>query len=152
MLNLVFLSPLGAGCAARNYVQVAETLTGGAEQRLKVAQRMFSAPDLPALCAGAGKPSQLIAESPPLALAAGSRFPLDRLRVAALDESGRRLAGVPIAIEAEEKNPPLLDLRSDRLSEAKLLPLRAGRVTFRARTICPGPTVEVIIPAVVRAR
>jgi hypothetical protein len=130
------------------FVQVAEARSPRtSKQAVNVAYRIFSAPTFPKICAEAGTPVKLVFQTNPLKLTLGSWFPLDTLAVVAVDESGRALMDVPLAIEVEEKSPSLLDLRPEMISKAKLLPIRTGRFRFRVRTFCPGSTIETFIPA-----
>lgn len=68
----------------------------------------------------------------------GEWFPYAKLHVLALDGTGRLIPSVPIQVQVEEVEPPLLALRSDMLADAKLLPVRPGSFRFRFRfaTIC----------------
>jgi len=113
---------------------------------------MFSAPDFPRVCKDAHRVARLDAPTASVALQVNEWFPLDRLVIIALDKSGQPVGSVPIAIEVEEKAPPLLDLGSDRIADARVLPIRAGKFRFRARMICSGTSAQVFINATVRER
>jgi hypothetical protein len=129
---------------------IAEAFTSKTQQRgIEVAYRMFSAPDLGEICAKSPRPVKLVAQQVPITLHVGEWFSLDRLIIVAVDASSRQLQPVPIMLEVEDKEPPLLNLRSDMIAEARVLPLRAGSFRFRARTICSDPSVEVLIEATV---
>ncbi|HXJ39547.1 MAG TPA: hypothetical protein VNH18_09720 [Bryobacteraceae bacterium] len=145
-------SPVNAQSALNpRFVQVAEARSPRtAKQRITLAYRIFSAPALPKTCAEAGMPARLVFKTNSLKLTVGRWFSLNALAVVAVDEAGRPRAGVPLAIEVEAKNPPLLDLRAEMISKADLLPIRAGRFRFRVRTFCPGSTVEAFIPATIQ--
>jgi hypothetical protein len=130
------------------FLQVAEAASAqSSEGGMRVEYRIFSLASFRKACAERVRPSTLVFEGDPLVLTVGSWFPLRRLVVVARDDSGRRLAGVPIAIEVEAGSRSLIDLRPEMISESRLLPVRAGEFRFRARTFCPGPMVESTIQA-----
>jgi hypothetical protein len=150
LLTLIAPRIIAQSALDHDFWQVAEGLTARTSKpKIEVAYRMFSAPTFQKVCAAAGKPSRLVVQTAPLTLTLGSWFPLNGLEVVAEDESGRLLPAVPLAIEVEDKSPPLLDLRPEMISDAKLMPVRAGRFQFRVRTFCPGSNVEATIPAVI---
>jgi hypothetical protein len=150
LLTLIAPRIVAQSALNHDFGQVAEGLTARTSKpKIEVAYRMFSAPAFQKECAAAGKPSSLVVQTAPLTLTLGNWFPLKGLEVVAEDESGQLLAAVPLAIEVEGKSPPLLDLRPEMISEAKLMPIRAGRFRFRVRTFCPGSNVEAMIPAVI---
>jgi hypothetical protein len=129
------------------FARIGEGFTSeNASSGIEVAWRMFSAPDIPTICAKSERPVKLVTRKEPVALYIGEWFPLDRLIVLALDAADRPLPPVPIIIEVEMLDPPLLNLQSDMLAEAKVLPRRAGLFRFRARTLCieaAGKFVEI---------
>jgi len=144
-------APAGASVQEESYAIAAEGLTSAGEQRgIKAAYRMWALPDFDAVCAAAPKPSTLDARQPAVALKVGERFPLTRLVIIARDAAGRALAPVPIAIEVEAVDPPLLNLRSDARAEGKLQVLRRGSFRFRVRTTCEGVSVSTLIPATIK--
>jgi hypothetical protein len=96
------------------------------------------------------RPAVLDAPAGPLELKVGELFPLDRIVIVARDEVGTLLGPVPIAIEVDDTEPPLLNTRSDAIAESKLQPLRPGSFRFRARTICPYPSIHLLVPASIR--
>ena len=57
------------------------------------------------------------------------------------------LPDVPIIIEAEETNPPVLPLRSDGpdLKQGRIYPLGRGVFRVRVRTLCRGSAAELTI-------
>jgi hypothetical protein len=133
-----------------DFVTVAEGLTApGPETGIEVAFRMFYLPAIPKLCANAPGPSRLLSRNEAIVLTVNRRFLLNALHIEAVDESGRALTPVPIVVEVERTSPPLFDLSPEQISDAKLLPIRAGRFRFRARNFCPGPAVETSVPAVI---
>ena len=140
-----------SGTGPSGFSSLAEALTSPSQTRgIEVRYRMFSVPDFPRICANASRVARLDTPIPSIVLRANEWFPLDRLVIRALDKSGRTVSSVPIAIESEEKAPPLLELRSDMIVEARVLPIRAGNFRFRARTVCPGAPVQIFIRATVR--
>jgi hypothetical protein len=46
----------------------------------------------------------------------------------------------------------LFAMTNEAHSDGGVTPTRTGRFRFRARTICPGISADVMIPAVVRTR
>jgi hypothetical protein len=73
------------------------------------------------------------------------------LQIVAVDARSRALQPVPMSLELEEQHPPLFNLSNEIISSGGITPNRPGRFRFRARTICPGTSAEVFIPAVVSA-
>jgi len=133
-----------------SFVTIAEAFTSETQQHgIEVGYRIFSAPDMGEICAKAERPARLVAQKVPITLRVREWFLLDRLIILAEDAEGQQLPPVPITLEVEDKEPPLLNLRSDMIAEARVLPVRAGSFRFRARTICSDPAVEVLIEATV---
>jgi len=151
VLSLLLLSVARALIAESSvFGTIAEAFTSETQHRgIEVAYRMFSAPDLGRICAKSERPSKLVPQKVPITLRVGEWFPLGRVVIVAADASGRQLQPVPIMLEVEEKEPPLLNLRSDMIAEARVLPVRAGSFRFRARTICSDPSVAVLLEATV---
>jgi len=132
------------------FVTIAEGFSSETQQRgIEVAYGMFSAPDLGRICSKSERPSRLVAKKVPIALRVGEWFPLDHVVIVAMDETGKQLQPVPIMFEVEEREPPLLNLRSDMIAEARVLPVRAGSFRFLARTICSDPSVAILLEATV---
>ena len=100
--------------------------------------------------AKSSRPAALEAVGRGSELHVGEPFPVNRLTIVARDRSGKLLGPVPIAIEVDDGDPPLLNTKSDAIAESRLQPLRPGAFRFRARTICPHPPVQVVIAASVR--
>ena len=102
----------------------------------------------------AGDVVRLRAQPVRLTLPVGEPFPPKSLKIAALDASGALRPSVPIFIELKEGVHPVFDNRQDGIVIATppsvLVPLTAARVTFRARTICPGPAAEAFVEAEIR--
>lgn len=169
-----FVGAFVIGCAAvpvaggqaglrPDYVHIGQGVTSvapGADA--EVASRMFTMYLLDEACRNsrAGDVVRLRAE-PSLALYVGEPFSPGSLKVAALDAAGALLPKVPIAVElksplgAFDKRSPWGEsgqLQQDVLASGALMPLRPARVTFRFRTICPGPEADVFVDADIRRR
>jgi hypothetical protein len=131
------------------FVHVAEGYASFQQGRgVRVAPRMFSAPDN--VCASAPSPSSLYSPADQAELHVGQPFPIGRLVIEARDETGRLLPGVPIAIEVEAVEPPVLNTQSNAMPENHLHPVRPGTFRVRVRTICSETPIQVLIPAVIR--
>lgn len=132
------------------FVTIAEGMTSTSPQEgIRVGYRMFTAPDLQAACTNSKQPASLFFRNASLLLRIGRRFHLGQLVVLAVNGSGQILPPVPIALDAELKDPPLLDLKSDSLSDTSILPLASGRLRLRARTVCPSQSVGNTLPVIV---
>ena len=128
------------------FVTIAEGFTSPSLERgIDVWHRRFSSPDLPGLCAAAPRPATLHHHGPTPVLRVNQWFSLDSLIIAGYDAAGRLLGPLPIVVEAEEQRPPLLDLRSEAISESRLLPIRPGRVRFRIKPLCPAGSATLMI-------
>jgi hypothetical protein len=157
-LSVVLL--LAAGPAATafgaggDFVHIAEGLTSStAKEGITAAYRMWSRPDMEALCSGA-QASRAVRLRPVLArvsLRAGHEYPLTNLRVLALDAAGTPLPRVPIEIQVEQITPAIVDTRSDRLQDAVIVPARSGEFRFRFQTVCGSSrTAATVVAQVVR--
>jgi hypothetical protein len=113
-----------------------------------VAPRMFSAPDN--ICANAPRPAALHVPPDRIELEVGKAYPINRLVIVGRDEAGAVLRDVPIAIEVEIVEPPLLNRQSDAMPENHLHPVRSGVVRIRVRTICTDPSVQAFMHAVIK--
>jgi hypothetical protein len=147
-----------------DYVHIGEGVTSAAPGAdAQVASRMFSMYLLDEACRSsrAGDVVRLRAEPPRHPLNVGEPFSPGSLKVAALDASGALLPKVPLAVEL--KSPlNVFDarypwgesgkLQQDLLAGGALMPLRPARVSFRFRTICPGPAADVFVHADIRSR
>lgn len=140
-----------AAIAQPAFVRLAEGLTSKHEEvGIVVAPRMFSLPTFAELCSPLRPPGRLVVVTPePLRLPTGQWFRYDRMVVLAVDSSGKVLPPVPIVIEVEETTPELLNLQSDMTADpdGKLLPVRAGNLRFRLRTICDGHVAATTVSA-----
>lgn len=148
---VALLLPL-AGCAARRvdpyFVRVAEGLTAPTlGEGIRVAPRMFSAAELVRACRDPRRIARLETSSPSLELQIGERFPLATLSVVAVNGADLAVPGVAIAIEAEEGDPQVLQLRSDDpdVNQGRIYALNSGRFRMRIRTMCGTPGAETTI-------
>jgi len=138
----------GVSCARSYYVPVAEGLTSPSmNETMRVAPRLFSAPDLADACRSPRRVARLEAPAGTLDLRVGDQVALSTLRVVAVGEAGAALSGVPVVIEAEELNPALVELRSDDpdLNEGRLRTVGSGTFRMRVRTLCTPVPAELII-------
>lgn len=140
-----------AGCASRSepyYVRVAEALTSPTvNEGLTAAYRMFSASQLVEACKIPRVVRRLETDTPTLELQVGERLGLNTLRVVAINEANAAMAPFPIAIEALDMVPPVLQLRSDDpdLIAGRLYPLNIGTFRLRIRTLCGTPGSVLMI-------
>lgn len=141
------------GVVLKNFGTVGEGLTSSTRiAGIGVAYWMFSAPTFPKVCAESERPFRLASPSRAVALHVGEWFSLRGLIVVGEDRRGNVVHPLPISVEVEAKDPPVLNLRPEMISDGRLMPLRTGAFRFRARTICDGTSSEVYIEAVIRTR
>jgi hypothetical protein len=141
------------GCAARtardrHFVAVAEALTSPTiSEGIRVAPRAFSAPTLVDACQSATSVERLKVSPPTLELVRGNRYSLGSLTVVAVTAADIAVPDQPIVIEVEDREPPVLQLRSDDvdLNEGRVLAIGAGDFRVRVRTMCGGPYAETVI-------
>ncbi len=112
-----------------------------------VARRMFSAPDN--ICANAPRPAALHVTSDRIELQVGKPYPISRLVIVGRDEAGTVLRDVPIAIEVEIVEPPLLNTQSNAMPENHLHPVRPGFFRIRVRAICTDTSIQIFMEAVI---
>jgi hypothetical protein len=137
-------------CAKGSYVRVAEGFTSPSlTEAMQVAPRMFGAPDLTRACQSPRRVARLDAPARTLELRVGERLALNTLRVVAVGEAGAALTDVPVVIEVEELNRPLVQLRSDDadLNAGRLLSVGSGTVRMRVRTLCTSTPAELNLTA-----
>ena len=144
-----------SACAARDryFVQIAEGLTSPTiTQGIRVAPRMFSAPALGDVCQKAVVVKRLEVAPGSLELTRGTPYSLNSLSVVAVDRSDVAVPDVPIVLEVEDREPPVVALRSDNsdLNEGRLVGVDAGGFRMRIRTMCGTPYVEKVLEGVVR--
>lgn len=115
--------------------------------------RAFTTPDILGICEKSAKPARLVAPRVPPVLHVYESFPFDRLKVIAVDASGKSLPPVPIEISID--NASLFVMTSDVRASAGnwVVPIHPGDFHFRVYTACPNTTMlSVEIPAVIRQR
>jgi hypothetical protein len=148
---MVALTVTLAGCApTRHYVQIAEGLSSPSiTEGIRVAPRMFSAPQLVEACRTASPVARLKVEPSELILTEGHLYQLSSITVVAVNAADVAVPGVPIVLEAEDTSPPVLRLRSDDpdLDEGRIRVLGPGRFRMRVRTTCGLPHAETVVEA-----
>jgi hypothetical protein len=148
---LIALAGFLAACATpRHYVQIAEGLSSPTiAEGIQVAPRKFLASQLVEACRGALPVAKLKVEPARLELTAGAVYSLSSLTVVAVDRADVAVAGVPIVLEAEERSPPILQLRSDDpdLDQGRIRVINGGSFRMRIRTTCALPPAEAIVEA-----
>jgi hypothetical protein len=127
-------------------VRVAEAYSSNrAGDRAQAAQRLFALGTFAAECqrSGAARVRRLQASAkPPLTLRLRNRFYPDRtFEVLALDEMGRVLPRVPLAIDLVAA-PAVLDETSGGVLDGAIVPVRPGMVRFIFSTLCEPAGVE----------
>jgi hypothetical protein len=157
---LVAVAAASAACALVSpgppayFVRVAEGLTSPSrDEPMSIAPRMLAASQLVEACQEPRRVARLEAPAPTLDLSVGDRLALSTLRVVAVSAGAVALPGVPVAVEVEERSPPVVRLRSDDpdLNAGRLLIAGSGRFRIRIRTLCANSPAETIITAVVTA-
>ena len=147
----VLLAAGVTGCVStRHYVQIAEGLSSPSlTEGIRVAPRMFSAPQLVEACRTAVPVSRLKVAPPTLELVQGNLYQLSSITVVAVNAADIAVPGIPIVLEAEDTNPPVLRLRSDDLDldAGRIRVIGPGRFRMRIRTTCGLPQTETIVEA-----
>lgn len=140
--------------APRSYfVRIAEGLTAATTtEPMRVAPRMFSAYQLESACQFPARIARLEAVTRNVAFDIGDALLLSNLRVVAVNDSNVAVPNVAVVIEAEDLNPPVLELRSDSpdLNDARLRTVRSGTFHIRVRTLCSATNAELTITGQVR--
>jgi hypothetical protein len=146
-------SPAAAQARRSHYVRVADALTAATlAEPMRVAPRMFSPYPLSEACRRPARIDRLEAPSRTIEMRAGDRLALASLRVVAVSDANAAVAGVPVAIEAEERDPSPVLLRSDDpdLNEGRLHAVSAGTFRLRIRTLCAAVNAAFTIRVNVR--
>ena len=150
VLGLFLIVP-GPGVTAEPiFARLAEGFTSKDRHvGIEAAQRLFSVPTFPGVCAALQAPRLVIVAPQPLRLVRGQWFSYNQLVILAVDAAGRALPPVPIAIEVEDIKPPVLNLRSDMTADpnGKVLAVRKGRFHFRFRALCEGQFAAAVVAA-----
>lgn len=140
-----------AGCAARSpraYIRVAEGLTSAhMNEAIYLALPRLDRDQVQRGCRGLSRIARLGTPSTRMLMQVGERFALAGLSVIAVDDAGIAVAGVPLAIEAQDRTPPVLELRKEDadLARGVLRPLNAGEFLVRIYPLCAIPAAETII-------
>jgi hypothetical protein len=160
---LLVLAVASAGCSSPIVARVAPSLATGPQpyfvrvadaltsptltEPMRVAPRLFSAFQLTEACREPVRVARLEAPARDLDLRVGDRLALSTLRVVAVNDANVAVAGVPVTIEAEERNPPVVVLRSDDpdLDQGRLHLVNAGTLRVRVRTVCAAVNQELTI-------
>ena len=130
------------------FVTIAEGLTSPSlTEAMRVAPRMFSAPQLSTACQTQLRIARLETAARSVDLRVGDRLALDTLRIVAINDASVAVPDVPVAIEVEETSPPVVSLRSDDpdLNAGRLLTVGPGSFRMRVRTICVNSPAEIRI-------
>lgn len=138
----------GGGRTGAYFVVVAEGLTSATlTEGIRVAPRAFTASQLVEACRDPRVVDRLEVAPNPLEMREDGRYALNTLSVVAINGADVAMANVPIVLEAEEVNPPVVQLRSDDpdINVGRLHAVRAGLFQMRIRTMCGAPHAEKII-------
>lgn len=139
--------------APRSYfVHIAEALTSPTmTETMRVAPRMFSAYQVSEACRVPRRIQRLEAPARNVSLRVGERLTLSTLRVVAVSDGNLAVPDVAIVLEAEELNPPVIELRSDDadLAQGRLKTVGSGTFHIRVRTLCAATNAELTITGVV---
>jgi hypothetical protein len=153
---LVLVTVLAAGCAGRAraprggpaFIRVAEALASpNMNEGLRVAVPRLQPEVVRQGCRVLPRVTRLETPSLNLQMQIGDPFALSGLTVVAIDDAGVIVAGVPLAIEAEDRNPPVLELRSadPDLGRGTLRPMNTGEFRLRIYTLCGVPGAEAVM-------
>ncbi|MBI4484511.1 MAG: hypothetical protein HY655_00730 [Acidobacteria bacterium] len=146
---------LSCSCAGRGrpdpyYVLVAEGLSAPTlTEPMRVIPRGFNIFQRTEACATVRPVARLETPLRLLGFRVGERVPLSALNVVAVNAADVAVRDVPLAIEAEEVSPPIVQLQSSDpdLNQGRLNPIAKGRFRIRVRTICAPQPVETILTA-----
>ena len=143
---------LAAGGAVRRperaYLRVAEGLTSThLDEAIHLALPRLGADLLRQGCPAPRRIVRLATPSTAIQMQIGDAFALRGLSVIAVDDANVTVPGVPLAIEAQDQYPPVLQLRTDDpdLGRGTLRPLSTGDFTLRIYTLCGAPGAETIL-------
>jgi hypothetical protein len=152
---LVLITATTAGCASlrfgsgpRQYVRVAEALaSANMNEGLRIAVPRLDPDVISQSCRLLPYIVRLAAPSLNMQMQIGDPLPLSGLSVVAIDTADVIVAGVPLAIEAQDQTPPVLQLRGDDpdLGRGTLRPLNTGEFRLRIYTLCGVPGAEAVM-------
>jgi gamma-glutamylcyclotransferase (GGCT)/AIG2-like uncharacterized protein YtfP len=118
-----------------DYAGVGEGWTSTiAGEGIRIAGRMFTAPELAEICDEFEDPAGLAVRETEVELRLGESLALSSLTIHALDRESRALDPIPISMIVENEGANILDLAA--LREMNVSPLRPGSVRFRVQAIC----------------
>src|SRR5688572_29170597 len=142
-----------AGCAARAsreaaYIRVAEALTAGTmNEAIRIAVPRLDPAVIGEACRLVGRRiARLATPSLEMEMLIGEQFRLSGLSIVAVDDADLVVPGVPLAIEALDQSPPVLQLRTNDpdIGRGTLRPLNTGEFLVRTSTLCGAPGAETI--------
>jgi hypothetical protein len=149
------MTTMAAGCAGsrfrpaqRQYIRVAEALaSANMNEGLRIAVPRLTPAVIAQNCRLLPHISRLEAPSLAMEMQIGESFQLSGLSVVAVDDADVIVAGVPLAIEAEDQAPPVLQLRGDDpdLGRGTLRPMNTGEFRLRIYTLCGVPGAEALM-------
>lgn len=153
-LHVVILVLLSCGIVRTDepyFGTIGEGFTApNASEGINATFRMFTSQD--DICRNVRPAAKLVAYNVPVILRVGEWFPLYNLAVVAVDTLDRPLPPVPITINVEHKDPPVLNLRSDMIAYGEILPIRPGRFRFGVSALCGRAFVEIEAEVVAGAK
>jgi hypothetical protein len=143
---------LSAGCALRSqpaYVRVAEALSSAhLNEAIYVALPRLTPQQLQQGCRlNTRHIVRLDTPSTSLQMQIGDPFVLGGLPIVAVDDAGAIVTGMPLAIEAQDQAPPVLELRRDDpdRNRGALRTLNTGEFLLRVSTLCGVPGAATIL-------
>jgi hypothetical protein len=158
-IALALLTAVTAGCASvrfgsgpRTYIRVAEALgAANLNEGLRIAVPRLQPEVIRQGCRTLPYIVRLQAPSLNMQMQIGEPLVLSGLSVVALDNANVIVAGVPLAIEAEDQSPPVLQLRSDDpdLGRGTLRTVNTGEFRLRIYTLCGNPGAEAVMSVTV---
>src|SRR5687767_8223399 len=142
------------GCAARAsreaaaYIRVAEALTSGTmNEAIRIAVPRLDPAVVSEGCRlVARRIARLATPSLEMQMVIGEPFRLGGLAIVAVDDADLVVEGVPLAIEALDQSPPVLQLRTNDpdIGRGTLRPVNTGEFLLRTYTLCGVPGAEAI--------
>lgn len=151
---LVLTMFAAAGCALRSsrssraYIRVAEALTAATmNEAIRIAVPRLDPAVIDQGCRlAARRIVRLAAPSLNMQMLIGEQFMLSGLAIVAVDDTDLVVSGVPLAIEALDQSPPVLQLRTGDpdLGRGWLRPVNTGEFLLRTYTLCGVPGAEAI--------
>jgi hypothetical protein len=151
----LLLIAAAAGCSPRafraaplTYVRVAEALSAATvNEAIRVAVPQLDPAVISQGCRlAARRIARLATPSLNLQMQIGEPFLLSGLSIVAIDDADLVVPGVPLAIEAQDQSPPVLQLRTGDpdLGRGALRTVNTGEFLVRSYTLCGVPGAEAI--------